>query len=69
MLHKQYGKGSAIVRYHNRYYSKIKMLGMDQLVNPKDGIDFAILFTLQESRRTSDPALSRDCGSELQLHV
>jgi hypothetical protein len=24
-------------------------------VNSKDGIDFAILFTLRESRRTSDP--------------
>ena len=26
----------------------------------KDGVDFAMLFTLRESRRTSDPVLSRD---------
>ncbi|MCP4263134.1 MAG: hypothetical protein GY774_37340 [Planctomycetes bacterium] len=28
----------------------------------KDGVDFAMLFTLRESRRTSDPVLSRDQG-------
>ena len=39
------------------------------LENLKDeGLFDAMLFTLRESRRTSDPALSRDCGSKLQLH-
>ncbi|MGD8648058.1 MAG: hypothetical protein PVJ77_16070, partial [Desulfobacterales bacterium] len=32
------------------------------MVSLKDGVNFAMLFTLRESRRTSDPALSRDCG-------
>jgi hypothetical protein len=32
-------------------------------------VNFAMLFTFQESRRTSDPALSRDRGSQLQLGV
>ncbi|MDX2448184.1 MAG: hypothetical protein QNK29_13425, partial [Desulfobacterales bacterium] len=34
----------------------------------KDGVDFAMLFTLRESRRTSDPVLSRVRGKQLQLH-
>ncbi|MGD8264756.1 MAG: hypothetical protein PVG70_20850 [Desulfobacterales bacterium] len=37
-------------------------------MNWKDEVDFATLFTLRESRRTSDSALSRDCGRPLQLH-
>ena len=32
-------------------------------MDSKEGIDFAMLFTLRESRRTSDPVLSRDRGS------
>ena len=36
-------------------------------MNSKDGVDFALLFTLRESRRTSDPALSGDRGRQLQL--
>ena len=37
-------------------------------VNSWDGIDFAILFTLRESRRTSDSALLRDRSKVLRLH-
>jgi hypothetical protein len=42
------------------------------MINSKIGIDFAMLFTRREIRRTSDQVLlsagSRDCGSKLQLH-
>jgi hypothetical protein len=34
----------------------------------KEGVDFSVLFALRESRRTSDPVLSRDRGSPIQLH-
>ena len=37
-------------------------------VNSKDGIYFAMLFTLRESRRTSDPALLRVRSKKLRLH-
>ena len=37
-------------------------------VNSKDGIDFAMLFTLRESRRTSDSALLRVRSKKLRLH-
>jgi hypothetical protein len=35
------------------------MLWTSQLIKSNDGVDFAILFTLRESRRTSDPSLFR----------
>jgi hypothetical protein len=56
------------VRYYTRYHSKNTILWISPLVNSKDGVDFAMLFTLRESRRTSDPVLSRVRGSRLQLH-
>jgi len=37
-------------------------------MHSKDKVDFAMLFTLRESRRTSNPALSRVRGRQLQLH-
>jgi len=37
-------------------------------VNSKDVAVLAILSTLRESRRTSDPALPKDRGKQLQLH-
>jgi len=38
------------------------------MVNSKDGVYFAMLFTLWESRRTSDPALLRVRSKTLRLH-
>ncbi|MEJ2474053.1 MAG: hypothetical protein P8Y74_09235 [Desulfobacterales bacterium] len=38
-------------------------------MNSKDGIDFAMLITLRESRRTSDPALSRVPGGQEYLDL
>ena len=37
-------------------------------MNSKDGIDFTILLTLREHRRTSDSALSRVRSKTLRLH-
>ena len=37
-------------------------------MNSKDGIDFAMLFTLRERRRTSDSALSRIRSKVLRRH-
>ena len=36
---------------------KSTVLRIPRVVNSKDGVDFAMLFTLRESRRTSDPVL------------
>jgi len=41
---------------------------MSHGVYSKEMIKFAKLFTLQESRRSSDPSLSRVRGSTLQRH-
>jgi len=68
MLHKQHGKEWLMVCYHIRYHSTDNILWISPLVNSKDGVDFAMLFTLRESRRTSDPVLSRIRGKRLQLH-
>lgn|GEM_PF-6307308 len=38
------------------------------MVNSKDGFDFAILFPLRESWRTSDSALLRVRSKELRLY-
>ena len=48
-----------MVRYYKQYYSKGPIFWISPFVNSKDGVDFAMLFTLQESRRTSDPVLFR----------
>jgi len=68
MLQKQHGKEKLMVLYYNQNHSEGTIFWISLLVDSKDGFDFAILFTLRESRRTSDPALSRVCGSRVQLH-
>ena len=67
MLHKQHGKEKLIVLYYAQYHSESTILWISPLVDLKDGVEFAMLFTLWESRRTSDPVLSRDRGSRVQL--
>ena len=37
-------------------------------VNSKDGVFFAMLFTLRENRRTSDPTLLRVRSKKLRRH-
>jgi hypothetical protein len=67
-----------MVCYYNQYHSEDTILWIPQIVNSKDGVDFTMLFTLLvfafsfaptgwESRRTSDPVLSRDRGNRLQF--
>ena len=51
-----------MVRNYIQYQNKITIFRISPPVDSKDGVYFAILFTLRESRRTSDPVLSRDCG-------
>ena len=57
-----------MVCYYNRYHGVNVIFWISLLVNSKDKVDFAMLFTLQESRKTPDPVLSRDRGNLLQLH-
>jgi len=52
-----------MVRYYGHYHSEDTIFWISQIVSSKDGVDFAMLHTLRESRRTSDPVLSRDQGS------
>jgi hypothetical protein len=54
--------------YYIQYHNKNAIFSILPLVHSKDGVDFAMLFTLRESRRTSDPVLSRVRGKQLQLH-
>lgn len=68
MLHKQYEKRYLNERYHNEYRQVSTIFWMSQTVISKNGSVFLIVFTFQESWRTSDPVLSRDRGSRLQLH-
>ena len=68
MLHKQYWKRYITVRYYNENSQVSTIFWMSRMVNSNNGTVFLILFTFQESWRTSDPVLSRDCGSRLQLH-
>jgi hypothetical protein len=66
-----YGR-KLMVHNYDQYNGKTTICRISPSVNSRDGIDFAMLFTLGESRRTSDPfppsAGSRDCGRKLQLH-
>jgi hypothetical protein len=50
-----------------RYRSKMTTFWIPPLVNSKDGVFFAMLFTQGESRRTSDFALLRVRSKELRL--
>jgi hypothetical protein len=47
---------------------KMTNSGISPFVNSKDGVDFAMLFALRESRRTSDSALLRVRSKELRRH-
>ena len=67
-LHRQQREVSLIICYYDRYQIEYPTFWISLMVNLKVGIDFAMLFTIRESRRTSDPVLSRDRGSRLQLH-
>jgi len=44
-----------MIRNYDQYDSKTTIFRTSPSVNSMDGIDFAILFTLRESQRTSDP--------------
>ena len=55
----QHGKDYIMVRNYCQYHSKMTNSWIPPLVNSNDGVDFAMLFTLRESRRTSDSALLR----------
>jgi hypothetical protein len=57
-----------MVCYYSQYHSEVTIFWISQIVSSKDEVDFAMLFTLRESRRTSDPVLSRDQGNRLQFH-
>jgi len=48
-----------MVQRYTQNHSEITIFWMSLLVDTKDGIDFAMLFTLREGRRISDPVLFR----------
>ena len=51
-----------MISNYNQYHSKTTNFRISPSVNSKDGIDFAMLFTQRESRRTSDPVALADQG-------
>jgi hypothetical protein len=57
-----------MVCYYMQYHIENTIFWISPIVNSKDEFDFAMLFTLRESRRTSDPVLSRDQGNRLHFH-
>ena len=54
--------------YYNQYHRENTISWIFHQVNSRDGVDFFMLFTLRESRRASDPVLSRARGKRRQLH-
>ena len=50
-----------------KYHIKMTNSWIPPVVNSKDGVNFALLSTLRESRRTSDSALLRVRSKELRL--
>jgi hypothetical protein len=68
MLHKQHGKEKLMVQDYTQFNNDSTIFWISPLVDSNDGVDFAMLFTLRESRRTSDPVLSRVRGSRVQHH-
>ena len=68
LLHKQHGKEWLIICYYLKFHIGKIIMWIPLLVNSKVWIDFSMLSNLRESRRTSDPALSRIRGKLLQLH-
>jgi len=57
-----------MIRYYTKYRCDSVVSWTSPLVNSKDNIDFAMLFTLRENLRTSDPALLRVRSKILRLH-
>jgi hypothetical protein len=57
-----------MVCHYYLYHSGHTISRVSLFVNSKDGVDFAMLFTLRESLRTSDSALLRVRSKELRLH-
>ncbi len=76
LLHKHHGKHYPMIGHYKRYSSVKSMLWIAPDVNSKDRIFFAMLLALsgpaimvlRESRRTSDPALSRLRCMLIRLH-
>ncbi len=60
MLNKQYGKRCLAYRYHDENSQISTIPRMSRMVNSRNGMVFLILFTFQESGRTSDSRLQRD---------
>jgi len=57
-----------MICYNVQYLSNSAMPWISPQVNSKDDIYCAMLFTLRESRRTSDSALLRIRSKKLRLH-
>ena len=57
-----------MVRNYCQFHSDMTNSWIPPLVNSKDGVKFAMLFPLRESRKNSDSALLRVRSKELRLH-
>jgi hypothetical protein len=68
MLYKQHGNEGLRVCNYISNSGSLTTLWISPKVNSKEIVYFAKLFTLRESRRTSDPTFSRVRGSTLQRH-
>jgi len=40
-----------MIRYDSQYHSEVTIFWIFQIVNSKDGVDFAVLFTLKTTRK------------------
>jgi len=57
-----------MICYYIQYRHDSAISWISPQVNSKDGVYFAMLFTLRESRRTSDSVLLRVRSKKLRLH-
>jgi hypothetical protein len=64
MLHKQHGKEKVMVLRYTQYHSESIIFWVSPLLDSKDGIDFAMLFTLWASLSASDFAFRATTGQD-----
>ena len=43
-----------MIRYYSQYHSEDTIFWISQIVNSKDGVDFAMLFTLKTTRKAGE---------------
>jgi hypothetical protein len=62
MLQKQHGKKRGMILYYTQAHSESTIFWISPLVDSKDGIDFAMLFTLRASLSATTQQVGKTGG-------